>query len=106
MKNVNLQSVKAAAEGVAAVAVLVAVLTIVGEMWSPLKDTLKNVFTHHWLGKGALSIVLFGIVYQIRKGEYARADTTSRAIYLAVLMSLLATAAMLIYFALHSLGIA
>jgi hypothetical protein len=104
MKNVNLQSVKAAAEGVAAVAVLVAVLTIVGEMYSPLKDILTNVFKHHWLGKGALSIVLFVLVYQTRRGEYARADTTSRAIYLAVIVSFLSTAAMLGYFVLHSLG--
>ncbi|MAZ67576.1 hypothetical protein CL652_02270 [bacterium] len=105
MKNVNLQSVKAAAEGVAAVAVLVAVLTIVGEMWFPLKDLLTNVFMHHWLGKSALSIAVFGVVYQMRKGEYARTDTTARSIYLAVILSFLATAALIVFFVLHSLGI-
>jgi len=61
--NIKLRDVKAAAEATAVVAVLVATLTIVGEIWHPLKDTLKLVFTHHWLGKGALSIALFAGVY-------------------------------------------
>jgi len=98
---IKLRDVKAAAEATAAVAILVAVLTIVGDMWSPLKDTLKAVFTHHWLGKGALSIALFALIYFVRKKAPARNGSTAYAILGAVIASLAASAAMLIFFILH-----
>lgn len=42
------------AGGIFAVA-LVTVLTVVGDLYSPLKDWLKATFYHHWIGKGVLS---------------------------------------------------
>lgn len=104
-KHAKLQNVKAAAEAVAVVAVLVATLTIVGELWSPLKDTLKSIFTHHWLGKSFLTIAAFSLVYGFRKNKPARTDSASRALYLATIMSLAATFAMLLFFVLHTLHI-
>ncbi len=105
MTNIKLRDVKAAAEATAAVAILIAVLTIVGEMWSPLKDTLKAVFTHHWLGKGALSIVMFVFVYKLRANIFARNESVIKSIYISIVAILVATAAMLIFFVLHFLGI-
>lgn len=43
----------------AVTAVFIAAITVSAEFSVPLKDWLKTVFTHHWLGKSALSIVLF-----------------------------------------------
>ena len=99
-KQIKLKDVKAAAEATAAVAILVAVLTIMGELWHPLKDTLKAVFTHHWLGKGFLSILMFAIVYKFRRNNYAHSESAAKALHLAVAASLAASAAMLIFFVL------
>lgn len=33
--------------------------TIFGEFYKPFKDWLKEVFAHHWIGKGVISIVIF-----------------------------------------------
>lgn len=45
--------------GVIATSIGLAALIIAAEKYAPLKDWLKATFTHHWLGKGALAIVLF-----------------------------------------------
>lgn len=42
--------------------ITVAVLTIVGELYKPLKDWLAETFTHHWIGKGVISFIGFYIV--------------------------------------------
>ena len=39
--------------------VFVSVVTVVADLVPPLKDWLKTTFTHHWIGKGALSVGLF-----------------------------------------------
>lgn len=104
-KHAKLQNVKAAAEAAAAVAVLVATLTIVGELWSPLKDTLKSVFTHHWLGKSFLAIAVFAFVYSLRNDTPARAESTANSLYIAVALSLISSLAMLVFFMLHTLHI-
>ncbi len=49
-----------------AVSAIVAIMfivfaTIFGELYKPFKDWLKEVFTHHWLGKGIISIAIFYI---------------------------------------------
>jgi|TARA_Y100000310_G_scaffold345866_1_gene471927 hypothetical protein len=41
---------------------LVVGLTIGGELYKPLKEWLKMMFSHHWIGKGVLSFVGFYIV--------------------------------------------
>ncbi len=43
-------------------AVFITVITLYAEFSPLLKDWLKTVFTHHWLGKSALSIILFIVV--------------------------------------------
>lgn len=40
-------------------AIFIAVITIAGELAPPLKDWLKLIFFHHWLGKSALAGILF-----------------------------------------------
>ncbi len=82
---------------------LVALLTIIGEEYAPLKNWLKNTFSHHWLGKSELSIALFGVttllVYFIGK------DTVSsvKMVWAALVATVLSAGAMCIFFALHLL---
>jgi len=39
--------------------VFVTVATILGELYSPFKNWLKDTFYHHWMGKGIIAIVIF-----------------------------------------------
>lgn len=40
----------------------IAGITISAELFPPIKDWLKTAFSHHWLGKGVLSLLLFTTV--------------------------------------------
>jgi len=42
-------------------------ITVLADLVLPLKDWLKAVFTHHWIGKGALSVGLFIFLYLLLK---------------------------------------
>lgn len=48
--------------GAIAAVLFVTAATIVGELAGEFKDWLKAVFFHHWIGKGALAIVVFAVV--------------------------------------------
>jgi len=39
--------------------VFITAATILGELYKPFKDWLKEVFSHHWIGKGVIAIVIF-----------------------------------------------
>ena len=99
----KIQKIQAATEGVAVVAVLLAVLTIGGELWAPLKNTLKDIFTHHWLGKSALSIIFFAVIFLIRSNMHADATRLPRKIYLAIWLSIFSAFAMTAFFIAHTL---
>jgi uncharacterized protein YacL len=40
----------------------IAIITIWADLYAPLKDWLKAMFTHHWIGKSVLSAALFLIL--------------------------------------------
>ena len=50
----------------------VPIITIGGELFKPLKDGLKNIFWHHWLGKSVVLILL----YVILVGIFSRTSST------------------------------
>lgn len=39
--------------------VFITAITIAADLYSPLKDWLKENFSHHWIGKGILAIAAF-----------------------------------------------
>lgn len=45
--------------GAIAAVIFITVITIAADLYLPLKEWLKNIFSHHWIGKGILSIVIF-----------------------------------------------
>src|SRR3989338_6090020 len=50
--------------GTAAGSILLAVMVIVGELYIPFKDLLKNIFSHHWVGKlVVISAVFFAVSF-------------------------------------------
>lgn len=42
--------------------ITIALLTIVADLYKPLKSWLALTFTHHWIGKGVISFVGFYVV--------------------------------------------
>ena len=45
--------------GAAASAWLLVILVIVAELMEPFKNLLKDIFSHHWIGKGVLITLIF-----------------------------------------------
>lgn len=39
--------------------VMITVFTIGGELYKPFKNSLKDIFSHHWIGKGVISFGTF-----------------------------------------------
>ena len=48
--------------GAAAATALVVALTVVGELFKPLKEYLADAHHHHWIGKGIWATILFVVV--------------------------------------------
>lgn len=40
-------------------AIFITAITIYADLNPALKDWLKNTFTHHWIGKGVLTAIIF-----------------------------------------------
>lgn len=97
-----LRLTKASLEGVILVSILIASLTIGGELYSPLKDFLKNTFMHHWLGKSYLSVALFLLILFVRFFSKSDLKKISRTVYLAVVFSLVSSLSMMGFFVAHT----
>lgn len=39
--------------------IFIPISVILGELYKPFKDWLKNIFYHHWIGKGVIAFVIF-----------------------------------------------
>lgn len=56
--------------GAAVAGWLLAILVIAAELFAPLKDTLKAIFGHHWVGKAvivAIAFIVFGFLLARRE---------------------------------------
>jgi hypothetical protein len=80
--------------------VFIAAITIYAEFSPPLKDWLKAVFTHHWLGKSTLSIILFiaitffGYFFPLKTDT----DTIRKRILLLFWVSLASALTIIVFF--------
>ncbi len=93
-KNKKSQYIRAFAISAGLAIVVIAVLTIVGELYKPLKSWLADIFTHHWVGKGVISFIGFYIVgYILSLVVSDRRDTESRILFFLFWISLLSTLA-------------
>ncbi len=55
--------------GATASAWLLAILVIAAELFAPFKDFLKNMFSHHWIGKAILIILAFVVFGFLMKNK-------------------------------------
>ncbi len=45
--------------GAIAAAIFITIITISADLYLPIKGWLKNIFSHHWVGKSVLAAVVF-----------------------------------------------
>ena len=55
----NLKLTNALTSGAIVTIIFVVIITIFADLYLPLKDLLKQLFWHHWIGKGILSVLIF-----------------------------------------------
>jgi len=55
----KIKIVRAASLGAIAAAIFIAASTVMAELFAPFKDFLKEKFSHHWVGKSVLALLIF-----------------------------------------------
>jgi len=59
--------------GLFASSLVLAILVIAAELFSSFKNFLKEVFTHHWVGKAVIItavFIVFGFMFRNRNNSY------------------------------------
>ncbi len=77
---------------------LIAVLTISAEVYKPLKDLLKEMFIHHWIGKGVLSFFGFIIVGFILQSIHAYLPTKERLVKCLTAVTIFCATAIIVFY--------
>ena len=96
--------VRSVAIAASATALMLAIVIITAEEVPALKDWLKQTFSHHWLGKGALSTAPF-VVASIALRAKRETPRLSTLIIIETIVVILAAVAITGFFLLHTLKI-
>lgn len=72
--------------GAIAAVIFITVITVAADLYLPLKNLLADVFYHHWIAKGVLSIIIFLIVGSSLWIMPAKADNERVNIALKILI--------------------
>ena len=79
--------------------ITITAITIIADLYPPVKEWLKNTFTHHWIGKGVLGVAVFVVIAIIEgmrgEGTVAKAEQSVRML---IYVSLLGTIVLLAFF--------
>ncbi|MDP2632837.1 MAG: hypothetical protein Q8P25_03915 [Candidatus Curtissbacteria bacterium] len=81
----------------------VVLLTLFSELYPPLKNWLASNFSHHWIGKSVLSILIFAvfiIIFQIFKLKNL---SPTKAIWILIIVSNLSFVTLLAFFFLETI---
>jgi len=92
MNNIKLRILNSIIIGAIAAIIFIIVITIAGDLYLSLKDWLKNIFYHHWMGKGILAIVIFfifGFIFNKETGEEKIVKNFSILIWSSIIGSLI-----------------
>lgn len=87
--------------------IFIVLLTLGGEQLPPLKTWLAQVFSHHWLGKSFLSIIVFGVVVGVGYAVPGQTDEAAFNRWVRILAgcSIIGTVVLYGYFTLEWLHI-
>lgn len=83
---------------------MLAVLIVGAEKAPDLKNWLKVTFYHHWLGKGALALILFTAISLLARFKSDTANV-SRYIFLEACVLALSVCVIAGFFLLHTFGL-
>ena len=93
--------------GATVAVVFVTVVTVVGELYAPLKNFFKDLHGHHWVGKGIWSLGIMVIVtagtYFAKKQEQGEVNL-SRAMRWLTNSIIAGTVALFLFFIYEYLG--
>jgi len=80
--------------------IFVTAITIVSDLYLPLKDWLKNTHGHHWVGKGIWTVILFLFFAVISYPLFKRnvCALSPRLVRLAGHFAIFASIAILLFF--------
>ena len=72
-------------------------VTIIGELYKPLKNALAAVGGHHWVGKGITAFIVYLLAYGLLSfiNNKSQTNNISRSIFISPLIS---TLVLLIFF--------
>ena len=94
------KSLHAITVGAIIAVIFVMIITIAGELFSPLKSLLKEAHQHHWVGKGVWSIIIFVVVSGIFyfTGKHSGNTITSRLLNVLSWILILSALALFVFF--------
>ncbi|MEK7109290.1 MAG: hypothetical protein AAB919_02535 [Patescibacteria group bacterium] len=93
--------VRSVAVAAAVTALALAILIVGAEQLPALKGWLKATFYHHWLGKGALGLMLFAVVAVLLRLKSSATSNLSTYILVEALAAAAAALAIAGYFLSH-----
>ena len=76
--------------------IYIPLITVSAELFPPLKDFLKNVFWHHWLGKSIILLLLFIATAAI--ASLFKKDDDNKYLPLITYLSFISSLAILLFF--------
>jgi len=103
LSNIRFTIIRATTYAAAFAVAFITGITITADLYLPLKDWLKLTFSHHWVGKGMLAIVLFvGIsaillLFPAPKDE-VKTKALARSTWILVIVSLMGTISIIAFF--------
>ncbi len=65
LSNIRFKIIRATTYAAAFAVVFITGITVTADLYLPLKNWLKLIFSHHWIGKGILASVVFAMVLVI-----------------------------------------
>lgn len=81
-------NLRALAHATSTTIVTITALTIIAELYSPLKDMLTKIGSHHWIGKSLIAVVVFGVTAFILNSLFKKALSEHTALYGTVVTTL------------------
>ncbi len=82
--------------------IVITLLTIIADIKPAIKDNLKDIFAHHWVGKGILALIVFVIVMfavsaVAKKVSEEKIVIATKALGIATILSALALIAFFLF---------
>jgi len=105
MNNIKLRILNSIIIGAIAAIIFITVITVVADLYLSLKDWLKNIFYHHWVGKGILAAIIFFIsgILNFISNKNADEEKIAKNLNILIWASIIGSLMISIFFILEAL---